>query len=78
MRKEFLQSISDEMNNIKVEINKSEEQINSAKELVAKATKKRDDHIKELRTLDSMISTLSRRDPEPTPMAQEIDDEENN
>ncbi|SVC30590.1 uncharacterized protein METZ01_LOCUS283444, partial [marine metagenome] len=27
MRKEFLQSISDEMNNIKVEINKSEEQI---------------------------------------------------
>ena len=78
MRKEFLQSIADEMNNIKTEIGKSENQINSAKELVTKATKQRDDLIKELRTLDSMISTLSRRDPEPTPMAQEIDDEENN
>jgi len=78
MRKEFLQSIADEMNNIKTEIGKSENQINSAKELVTKATKQRDDLIKELRTLDSMVSTLSRRDPEPTPMAQEIDDEENN
>ena len=78
MRKEFLQSISDEMNNIKAEIGKSDVQINSAKELVAKATKQRDDLIKELRTLDSMMSTLSRRDPKPTPMAQEIDDEENN
>ena len=78
MRKEFLQSIADEMNNIKTEIGKSENQINSAKELVTKATKQRDDFIKELRTLDSMVSTLSRRDPEPTPMAQEIDDEENN
>jgi len=75
MRKEFLQSISDEMNNIKTEIGKSENQINSAKELVTKATKQRDDLIKELRTLDSMVNTLSRRD-EPTPVTEAILDDE--
>ena len=77
--KEKLEVIAEwveKMNNIKTEIGKSDEQIKYAKELVAKATKKRDDYIKDLRTLDSMISILSRRDPEPTPQTEAILDDE--
>ena len=76
--KEKLEAIAEwveEMNNIKTEIGKSDEQIKYAKELVTKATKQRDDLIKQLMTLDSMINTLSRRE-EPTPQTEAILDDE--